>query len=138
MILEVFSNPGDSMILALLGWSISPGLKPTHLTGGCSVLEGKSWYGDNTDIRGLITRFFSKQGCCPGMAALPSQKELGMLYSQCQRFVAHALEGILRYGCHTQVVTQLPLGGKKKLPVRGTGGRWGDSQLGGDGASLTK
>lgn len=69
---------------------------------------------------------------------MPSQKELGLLYSQRQRFVAHPLEGILWYGRHTQVVTQLPLGGKKKLPARGTGARWDGSQLGGGGPSLTK
>lgn len=67
----------------------------------------------------LIKQSYSliKRSYSPQTAVLSSRKELDLtlFYSQCQWFIVHPLESILRYGCHTQVITELPLRGKKKV-----------------------
>lgn len=65
---------------------------------------------------GLNFKVFIQLSCSPQAEVLSSQKELqlGLFYLQCQRFIVHPLESILWYSCHTQVITELPLGLKKK------------------------
>lgn len=46
------------------------------------------------------------------MLSLQKELELGLFYSQCQRFIVHAPESILRDSCHTQVIAELSLGRK--------------------------
>lgn len=66
---------------------------------------------------GLNFKILIKWSYSPQTAVLSSQKELDLtlFYSQCQWFIVHPLESILWYGCHTQVITELPLGGKKVI-----------------------
>jgi len=64
---------------------------------------------------GLNVNIFIKLSYSPQAEVFSSQNqlELGLFYSQCQRFVVHPLESILWYSCHTQVIAELSLGGEK-------------------------
>lgn len=76
---------------------------------------------------GLNVKIFMKSTHFPPAEVLFLQKELelGLFYSQCQWFIVHPLESILWYNCHTQVITELPLEGKKKgIFVSDSGTRW--------------